>query len=140
MGCLSSLQKLHLKHCTKLVELPSSICNLFQLQEMVSDNCNNLECLSKDLKKLTKLSRFYTSCVKLEWWEPDQSSILRKFKDIGCRMHLLYIQRDTNDLIQLIDDGARRNKIIQFVKKTQSRKLSPSTSYDEESFLWLGKL
>ncbi len=121
LGCFSSLQQLHIWHCTKVVELPSTICNLFQLQEMNLWHSNNLKHLPKDFNKLIKLFELITcGCDKLEWWEPNQSSILKKFKDIGCRMQLFCVMYDIDDLIQLIDDGAPTNKRIQVIKETQS--------------------
>ncbi len=118
LGCLSSLQQLHIWHCTKLVELLSSICNLFQLQELNLWHCSNLKCLPKDFNKLIKLFELITNnCDKLEWWELDQSSILKKLKDIGCRMQFFCVMYDIGDLIQLIDDGAHTYKIIQVIKK-----------------------
>jgi hypothetical protein len=68
LGCLFSLQQLHIWYCTKLVKLPSSICNLFQLQELHLWHCNSLKRLPRDFHKLITLSELITKgCEKLEW-------------------------------------------------------------------------
>ncbi len=89
---------------------------------MILYKCSSLERLPKDFNKLIKLSKLTTEgSDKLEWWEPDQSSILRKLNDIGCRMGLFTVVYDTDNLIQLINDGAHIEKITQFIIKARSR-------------------
>jgi hypothetical protein len=67
----------------------------------------------------------------LEWWEQDQTSILKKFKDIVCKLDVLPIEEKIRSL-QLIDVRANTYEIIQFIKKiVQSKTPCP---YGEENY------
>jgi hypothetical protein len=66
----------------------------------------------------------------LEWWEQDQTSILKNFKNIVCKLDVLSIEEKIRSL-QLIDVRANTYKITQFIKEiVQSRTPSP---YGEEN-------